>query len=105
MFNFSVGQAIPIDAVQEYSIVTNNYSAEYGRALGGVVNVTTKPGSNAIHGSAWEFNRLSAYTANTYDNDVNDLAKGQYTRNQFGFMIGGPIRKDKLFASLSTEWS
>ena len=104
-FQFSVGQAIPVDAVQEYSIVTNNYTAEYGRASGGVVNLTTKPGSNAIHGSAWEFNRLSAYTANTYNNDVNDLPKGQYTRNQFGFLIGGPIIKNKLFASLSTEWT
>jgi hypothetical protein len=104
-FNFSVGQAIPVDAVQEYSIVTNNYTAEYGRASGGVVNVTTKPGSNAIHGSAWEFNRLSSYTANTYNNDVNDLPKGQYTRNQFGFLISGPILKNKLFASLSTEWT
>ena len=104
-FQFSVGQAIPVDAVQEYSIVTNNYTAEYGRASGGIVNVTTKPGSNEIHGSAWEFNRLSAYTANTYNNDVNDLPKGQYTRNQFGFLVGGPILKDKLFASLSTEWT
>jgi len=104
VFNVSVGQAVPVDAVQEYSIVTNNYTAEYGRASGGVVNVTTKPGSNAIHGSAWEFNRLSAYTANTYSNDVNDLPKGQYTRNQFGFLIGAPILKDKLFTSLSTEW-
>jgi hypothetical protein len=104
-FQFSVGQAIPVDAVQEYSIVTNNYTAEYGRASGGVVNVTTKPGSNAIHGSAWEFNRLSAYTANTCNNDANDLPKGHYTRDQFGYLIGGPILKDKLFASLSTEWT
>ncbi len=105
VFSFSVGQAIPVDAVQEYSIVTNNYTAEYGRASGGVVNVTTKSGSNAIHGSAWEFNRLSAYTANTYNNLVNDLPKGQYTRNQFGFLGGGPILKSKLFISLSTEWT
>src|SRR5579863_7654228 len=83
----------------------NNYTVEYGRASGGIVNVTTKPGSNDIHGSAWEFNRLSAYTANTYNNDVNGVAKGQYTRNQFGFLVGGPIVKDKLFASLSTEWT
>ncbi len=105
VFNYSVGQNIPLDSVQEYSIVTNNYTAEYGRASGGVVNVTTKSGSNGFHGSAWEFNRLSGYTANTYNNEVNALPKGAYTRNQFGFLVGGPIIKNKLFASLSTEWT
>ncbi|MFZ0686850.1 MAG: TonB-dependent receptor [Terriglobales bacterium] len=105
VFGASIGENIPLDGVQEYSIVTNNFSAEYGRASGGVVNVTTKSGSNAFHGSAWEFNRLSNYTANTYNNVVNDLPKGSYTRNQFGFQVGGPIIKNKLFASESTEWT
>jgi len=53
----------------------------------------------------WEFNRLAAYTANTYNNDANDLPKGGYTRNQFGFQVGGPIIKNKLFISESTEWT
>jgi len=70
-----------------------------------VVNVTTKPGTNNWHGTAWEFNRLSAYTANTYNNVVNDLPKGAYTRNQFGFQVGGPIIKNKLFVSESTEFT
>src|SRR5215469_918586 len=105
VFSYQVGQQVPIDAVQEYSVVTNNFAAEYGRASGGIVNVTTKGGSNAIHGSAWEFNRLSAYTANTYQNVVAGLPKGTYTRNQFGFAFGGPIKKDRLFAFASTEWS
>jgi len=112
VFGSSVGQEIPVDAVQEYSIVTNNFSAEYGRASGGVVNLTTKSGTNQIHGSAWEFNRLSAYTANTYANDAaNSFAgsivapKGGYTRNQFGFAAGGPLIKDKLFIFESTEWT
>jgi hypothetical protein len=105
VFGVSVGENVPIDAVQEYSIITNNFSAEYGRASGGVVNVTTKSGSNNFHGSAWEFNRLSAYTANTYANDANDIPKGSYTRNQFGFQAGGPIMKNKLFIFESTEWT
>lgn len=105
IFSNYVGEDVPIDAVQEYSIITNNFGAEYGRASGGVVNVTTKAGSNAFHGSAWEFNRLSAYTANTYNNVANDLPKGIYTRNQFGFQGGGPIIKNKLFISESTEWT
>ena len=105
VFSYQVGQQVPIDAVQEYNVVTNNFAAEYGRASGGIVNVTTKGGTNTFHGSGWEFNRLSAYTANTYQNVVNDLPKGTYTRNQFGFAFGGPVMKDRLFAFASTEWS
>jgi hypothetical protein len=105
IFGVSVGQNVPVDSVQEYSVITNNFSSEYGRASGGVVNVTTKAGTNKIHGSAWEFNRLSAYTANTYGNDANGVPKGTYTRNQFGYAAGGPIRKNKLFIFESTEWT
>ena len=104
IFGDLLGQNVPLDAVQEYSVVTNNFTAEYGRASGGVVNVTTKTGSNSWHGSGWEFNRLSAYTANTFNNDANDLPKGTYTRNQFGFQVGGPLIKNKLFVSGSNEW-
>ncbi len=104
-FSDQVGEQIPVDAVQEYSVITNNFSAEYGRASGGVVNLTSKSGTNAFHGSVWEYNRLSAYTANTYDNVVHGQPKGEYTRNQFGFLAGGPIKKDKLFVFGSTEWT
>jgi hypothetical protein len=118
VFSADVGEQIPVDSVQEYNVVTNNFAAEYGRASGGVVNLTTKSGTNAFHGGAWEFNRLSAYTANTYQNDATNAAflegggtgalpapKGSYTRNQFGFQVGGPIIKDKLFFFESTEWT
>ena len=105
VFGASIGQPVPLDSVQEYRIVTNNFAAQYGRASGGIVNVITKAGTNSLHGSAWEFNRLSAYTANTYDNAVNGVPKGEYTRNQFGFAVGGPIKKDKLFFFESTEWT
>ncbi len=103
-FDDSVGQTVPLDSIQEYRVVTNNFSAQYGRASGGVVNVITKAGTNSFHGGAWEFNRLSAYTANTYDNNANGVKRGIYTRNQFGFGVGGPIKKDKLFFFESTEW-
>ena len=105
VFNEGVGEDVPVDATQEYSVITNNFPAEYGRAAGGVVNVTTKAGTNEIHGSAWEFNRLSAYTANTYGNDALGTPKGAYTRNQFGYAAGGPIIKNKLFIFESTEWT
>jgi len=105
VFNAGIGENVPVDGVQEYSVVTNNFSAEYGRASGGVVNVTTKSGSNGLHGSVWEFNRLAAYTANTFANDADGLPKGGYTRNQFGFQVGGPIIKNKLFFSETTEFT
>ncbi|HUB52481.1 MAG TPA: TonB-dependent receptor [Terracidiphilus sp.] len=118
VYSQAIGEDVPLDGTQEYSIVTSNYSAEYGRASGGVINVTTKAGTNQFHGSAWEYNRLSAYTANTYGNDAANAAflagggtgalpdpKGTYTRNQFGYSAGGPIKKDKIFIFESTEWT
>jgi hypothetical protein len=96
--------SIPIDSVHEYRVITSNFGPEYGRASGGVVNVVTKSGTNAFHGSAWEFNRLSAYTANTVTNAQSGIDKGNYTRNQFGYALGGPIVKNKLFFFQSTEW-
>ena len=105
IFSAFIGEDIPVDGVQEYSVVTNNFSPEYGRASGGVVNVTTKSGSNAFHGSVWDYNRLAAFTANTYANDAAAFPKGGYTRNQFGFQVGGPIIKNKLFVSETTEFT
>jgi hypothetical protein len=105
VFTDSVGVYIPQDATQEFRVQTSNYEPQYGRASGGIVNVTTKSGTNALHGVIWEFNRLSAYTSNTVLNAQQGLPKGKYTRNQFGFAVGGPIRKDKLFFFGSTEWT
>ena len=104
IFDTSVSLIVPQDAVQEFRVVTNNFDAQYGRASGGVVNVSTKSGTNQFHGSAWDYNRLSAYTANTYDNNANDIPRGTYTRNQFGFTFGGPAIKNKLFFFGSAEW-
>src|SRR5271165_5066229 len=104
LFDTSISLEVAQDAVNEFRVITNNFDAQYGRASGGVVNVSTKSGTNNLHGSAWEYNRLAAYTANTYDNDANGVPKGQYTRNQFGYTIGGPVIKNKLFFYQSTEW-
>ncbi|MGB9433657.1 MAG: carboxypeptidase regulatory-like domain-containing protein, partial [Candidatus Acidiferrum sp.] len=104
IFGVSVGQLVPADSIQEFSIITNNFGAEYGRASGGVVNVDTKAGTNEIHGSVFEYNRLSDYTSNTFANSIADVPKGAYVRNQFGYNIGGPILKNKLFATFSEEF-
>ncbi len=103
-FTASVGQQVPLDSVQEFRVTTTDFSAEYGRASGGVVNVATKSGTNAFHGSAYEFNRISSLASNTYDNGANGIPKQVFTRNQFGYSIGGPVVKDKLFFFNSTEW-
>jgi len=103
-FTATVGQQVPLDSVQEFSVLTNNFTSEYGRASGGVVNVVTKSGTNAFHGSAYEFNRVSALSSNTYENNATDTPKGIFTRNDFGFSVGGPVKKDKLFFFNNTEW-
>jgi len=105
LYTTKVGQTVPLDAVSEFSVTSNNFSAEYGRASGGVINVVTKSGSNAFHGSAYEFNRLSALTSNDYDSNAHGQPKGKYTRNQFGFSFGGPVKKDKLFFFSNLEWT
>ena len=104
LFDTSVGQKVPLDSVQEMSVLTNNFTAEYGRASGGVVNVITKSGTNTFHGSAYEFNRVSALASNTYQNNATDTPKGVFTRNNYGFSLGGPIVKNKLFFFNNTEW-
>ncbi len=105
VFADNVGVYIPQDATQEFRVQTSNYEPQYGRASGGIVNVTTKSGTNTFHGVLWEFNRLSTYTSNTVLNAQQGAPKGKYTRNQFGFAVGGPAIKDKLFFFGSTEWT
>jgi hypothetical protein len=103
-YTASVGQVVPLDSVQEFSVLTSNFGAEYGRASGGVVNLVTKSGTNTLHGSAYEFNRISALSSNTFYNDANGVERGHYTRNNFGFSVGGPIIKNKLFFFDNLEW-
>lgn len=81
------------DAVQEFNVDTNNMSAAYGRATGGIVNVVTKSGTDRIHGSAFEFIRNYALDARNYFATSPDPLK----QNQFGGSIGGPILKNRLF--------
>jgi hypothetical protein len=103
-FDATVGQKIPLDAVQEFSVLTNNFGAEFGRASGGVVNVVSKSGTNEFHGSAYEYNRVSKLSSNTAYNNSQDDPKNVFTRNNFGFSLGGPIKKDKIFFFHNFEW-
>ncbi len=103
-FTASVGINVPLDSVQEFSVLTSNFTAEYGRAGGGIVNVATKSGTNQFHGTAYEFNRVSRIASNSFDNNAYELPKSPFTRNQFGFSLGGPAIKDKLFFFGNIEW-
>jgi Carboxypeptidase regulatory-like domain/TonB-dependent Receptor Plug Domain len=86
----------PPDAVSEFRVVTNNQSAEYGRAAGATVNVAYRSGTNAFHGDAWEFFRDTALNAETYFKPA-DGSKPPLRRNQYGFTAGGPLVQNKAF--------
>jgi Carboxypeptidase regulatory-like domain/TonB dependent receptor-like, beta-barrel len=85
-----------IDAIQEFKIESNSPPAEFGRFNGGVVNLTTRSGSNALHGSVFEFFRNEHLNARNYFQASNPV-KPDYRRNQYGGMVGGPLVKDRTF--------
>jgi Carboxypeptidase regulatory-like domain/TonB dependent receptor/TonB-dependent Receptor Plug Domain len=89
-----LGGNLGVDAIAEFSVLTTNYSTEYGRAAGGVINATTKSGTNQFHGNAYEFLRNSALDGRNFFDGPNVPA---FRRNQFGGSAGGPIKKDKVF--------
>src|ERR1700732_1819216 len=88
-----LGGNLGVDAIEEFSVLTSNYSAEYGKTAGGVVNAITRSGTNELHGTIYEFLRNNALDArNFFDTQIPP-----FRRNQFGADAGGPIRKDKIF--------
>src|SRR5438093_7389626 len=93
------------DAVQEFQVNRNAYSAEFGRAGGAVVNVVTKSGTNDFHGSAFEFFRDKSLNANTWANKIRNpiSPRGFFRIHQFGGSLGGPIQKDKAFFFFSYD--
>ncbi|HEY7912641.1 MAG TPA: carboxypeptidase regulatory-like domain-containing protein, partial [Blastocatellia bacterium] len=103
-FTATVGQSVPLDSVQEFRIITSNFSAEYGRATGGIVNVTTRSGTNDFHGTLFLFNRVDKLASNDFDDNAQGLEKSHFVRNQFGYSVGGRIIRDKLFFFSSTEF-
>ncbi|MES1255430.1 MAG: TonB-dependent receptor, partial [Acidobacteriota bacterium] len=86
----------PPDAVSEFRVVTNNQSAEYGRAAGATVNVAYRSGANQFHGTGWEFLRDTALNATTYFKPA-DGQKPPLRRNQFGGVLGGPLVRNHVF--------
>jgi len=93
------------DAIQEFNLITNNASAEFGNFEGGIVNATIKSGTNSLHGDVWEFLRNDKLNANSWSNNLHlnnagqsdPLPKDKIRWNMFGFTVGGPVIKNKLF--------
>jgi len=94
--NGNVSYTPMVDALQEFKVVTNSFSAEYGRSGGGVILATIKSGTNAVHGTVFEFLRNHALNARNFFARPQD-AKPVLRQNQFGFAVGGPIRRDRTF--------
>ncbi|MGA8088855.1 MAG: carboxypeptidase regulatory-like domain-containing protein [Terracidiphilus sp.] len=86
-----------LDTIAEFNVISNPYSAEYGRSPGGVVSVNTISGSNKFHGLAYEYVRNNYFDANDFFSDRHHLAKPKYNQNQFGGNIGGPVLQNRLF--------
>jgi Carboxypeptidase regulatory-like domain len=91
------GATLGVSAVQEFSVMTSNYSSAYGRTAGGIVNAQTKSGANDFHGSVYEYARNSAMDAANFFDNFNGVPKPNFSRNQFGAALGGPIRRNKAF--------
>jgi len=91
------------DAIEEFKVQTNNLGPEYGRFAGGVINLSTKAGTNSFHGSAYEFIRNKVLNANDFFANSSGTKRPPFTQNQYGANVGGPVLKDKLFFFSSYE--
>ena len=91
------------DAISEFRVQTNSNSAEYGRYSGGVINITSKSGSNAYHGAAYEYFRNTDLNANLFFSNSTGQGKAPFHQNQYGLDGGGPIKKNKMFFFVAWE--
>jgi hypothetical protein len=98
-----IGVVLGVDSIQEFTVLTGGFPAEYGRATGGVVNAITRSGTNQFHGAVYEFLRNSALDSNDLFSRDAGAPKPPFKRNQFGVSAGAPIIKDKLFVFADYE--
>jgi hypothetical protein len=92
-----------VEIVQEFKVENNSFSAEYGNNGGTVVNLVLKEGTNKFHGSGWWFGQRSALDANDFFNNAQGVPKADHLRDQYGFSLGGPLRKTKTFFFVDFE--
>ena len=96
-------QLFPLEAIQEFNLITSRYKAEYGRSNGGVMNIVTKSGTNRPQGSFFELFRDTKMNAKTETEKITNVDKQQYRRNQYGGSFGGPITRDKAHFFAAVE--
>jgi hypothetical protein len=94
-----------LQAIDEFKILRNSYGPEYGQAAGAVINIVTRGGTNQFHGGVFYDGRNDALNANSYFNNLNGARRPPLHRNDYGFNIGGPVIKDRLFFFESEEWN
>jgi hypothetical protein len=94
-----------VDAIAEFKMLTNSYGPEYGQASGAIISITTRSGENQFHGGAFYEGRNDALNANNFFNNQAGIGKPPLRRNDWGYFIGGPIKKDKLFFWWNQEWN
>jgi hypothetical protein len=92
-----------VDAVGEFKVLTNSFSAEFGRSSGSVISATIKSGSNEFHGSAFEFFRNDKLDANNFISNSAGAERGKFRQNQYGGSVGGPVIRDKTFFFVSYQ--
>ena len=100
---FNAALPVPLDSVQEFRVTVAGNGALEGHSSGGQVSLITRGGTNTWHGSAYEYNRNTDYTANNWFNNRSGLARPQLIRNQFGASLGGPAKKDRIFFFMNYE--
>lgn len=92
-----------LESIQEVSVLTNNFQAEYGQRGGVIVNVITKSGTNGFHGTVWDYLRNEALNANSWSQNYLGLPRQRYRYNYLGGNLGGPVKRDKLFFFVNHE--
>src|SRR5436190_30212 len=95
----------PLESVQEFRVLTNGLSAEFGRTGGGIITAATRSGTNGLHGSVYGYMRKDKFNANSWTNNRNNVARGKENIKQYGFSLGGPIQKDRTFFFVNVERS
>ena len=86
------------DTIREFTVLTSNYSAQYGKALGGIINAVSKSGTNLLHGTVFALHRNDNFDAAKWEDNARGRGvKPEFKRNQFGFSLGGPIQRDRTF--------
>ncbi|MBV8901995.1 MAG: TonB-dependent receptor, partial [Acidobacteriia bacterium] len=103
MIDTGESTVLPVEATEEFKVLTNNMSAEFGRTGGGIISVISKSGTNQLHGSLFEYFRNSVLTANDFFANKAGAPRLSLNLNQFGGAVSGPIKKDKLFYFFNYE--